>query len=312
MTFARLVDTSRRVAETPGASRQDRAPGRPAPDPPEPRSWRSEWRTSRGRCFRPSSAWAGPRSRRHCRARRPRGRASRSTEMDETLSRIMQASGPGSAAERQRLLRELLLRIDRAGAAFPRRAPGRRAAPGRPGRPRARGGRPGGRAPGRELRRAAMMAGELPAVARAALTGGAAALGRLRGAALPAGAADAGRHRRERGRGGGRAGRVRAGAQAGRRAGADPPPGRRGTDLFPAAQRGDAGRAGAGGADRWRSRPPSSSSRARRSRCGPTAPRTRSRPPCGGSVGGSRWSGSGKRFRSRWSCSTCSSWTAPA
>ncbi len=98
------------------------------------------------------------------------------TEVDETLGRIAQASGRGSAAERQRLLRALLLRLTEPEQRF---LGGLLVGELRQGAleglvleavAQAAG------LPAREVRRAAMMAGELPAVARAALTGGAAAL----------------------------------------------------------------------------------------------------------------------------------------
>jgi ATP-dependent DNA ligase I len=99
------------------------------------------------------------------------------TEVDETLGRIVQASGPGSVAERQRLLRDLLLRLTEPEQRF---LGGLLVGELRQGAleglvleavAQAAG------LPAREVRRAAMMAGELPPVARAALTGGAAALG---------------------------------------------------------------------------------------------------------------------------------------
>jgi DNA ligase 1 len=98
-------------------------------------------------------------------------------EVDQTLSRIVQASGPGSSAERQRLLRELLLRLTESEQRF---LSGLLVGELRQGALEglvleavalAAG------LPAREVRRAAMMAGELPTVARAALSGGTAALG---------------------------------------------------------------------------------------------------------------------------------------
>ena len=309
MTFARLVDTSRRVAETRGRRAKIALLAELLLTLPNPEleigvAYLSGtvlqaklgvgWATIQAAL--PGSAAEGP--------------SVTLAEVDETLSRIVQASGPGSAAERQRLLRELLLRLTEPEQRF---LGGLLVGELRQGAleglvleavAQAAG------LPAREVRRAAMMAGELPAVARAALTGGAAALGAfavqlfqpvqpmLAGTAESEAEAVA-----ELGECGLELKLDGARVQIHRRGDVVRIYSRRLNDVTPAVpelvERS------------CRSRPPSSSSRARRSRYGPTAPRTRSRPPCGDSVGGSRWSGSGDRFRSRWSCSICSSWMAP-
>jgi DNA ligase-1 len=98
-------------------------------------------------------------------------------ELDLALGRIAAAAGPGSAGERQRLLRELLLRLT---------APEQRFLGALLVGELRQGALEGlvleavaqaAGVPAREVRRAAMMAGDLPAVARAVLTGGGEALG---------------------------------------------------------------------------------------------------------------------------------------
>ena len=176
MTFARLVDTSRRVAETPGrrakiALLADLLRTLPA----EELEIGVAYLSGTVLQAKLGVGWAT------IQAALPGTAAEAAsvslTEMDETLSRIMQASGPGSAARRQRLLHELFLRLTEAEQRF---LGGLLVGELRQGAleglvleavAQAAG------LPSRELRRAAMMAGELPAVASAALTGGAAALG---------------------------------------------------------------------------------------------------------------------------------------
>src|SRR4051812_316535 len=253
MTFARLVDTSRRVAETSGRRAKIALLAELLRTlPPEEIEIAVAYLSGTVLQARLGVGWAT------IQAALPGSAAEAPsvtlTEVDQSLSRTMQASGAGSAAERQRLLRELFVRLTRAEQQF---LGGLLVGELRQGAleglvleavAQAAG------LPARELRRAAMMAGGAPPPARGGAPGGggagggvpagarppgaAARRGRrgaqgrsgsvecLRRAALPSGAADAGRHRRERGRGGGRAGRVRTGAQARRRASADPPPGR--------------------------------------------------------------------------------------
>jgi len=176
MTFARLVDTSRRVAETPGrrakiALLADLLRTLPA----EELQLGVAYLSGTVLQAKLGVGWAT------IQAARPGAAADAAsvtlTEVDETLSRITQASGPGSAATRQRLLHELFLRLTEAEQRF---LGGLLVGELRQGAleglvleavAQAAG------LPSRELRRAAMMAGNLPAVASAALTGGAAALG---------------------------------------------------------------------------------------------------------------------------------------
>jgi DNA ligase 1 len=176
MTFARLVDTSRRVAETPGrrakiALLADLLRTLPAEELQLGVAYLSGtvlqaklgvgWATIQAALPGAAADGAGVTL----------------TEVDETLSRIMQASGPGSAGMRQRLLHELFLRLTEAEQHF---LSGLLAGELRQGALEGlvlEGVAQAAGLPSRELRRAAMMAGELPAVASAALTGGAAALG---------------------------------------------------------------------------------------------------------------------------------------
>jgi DNA ligase-1 len=175
MTFARLVDTSRRVAETRGRRAKIALLAELlrilSPEELEigvaylsgmvlQAKLGIGWATIQAAL--PGSAADAP--------------AVTLTEVDETLGRIVQASGPGSAAERQRVLRALLLRLTETEQRF---LGGLLVGELRQGAleglvleavAQAAG------LPAREIRRAAMMAGELPSVARAALTGGAAAL----------------------------------------------------------------------------------------------------------------------------------------
>ena len=176
MTFARLVDTSRRVAETPGrrakiALLAELLRTLPAEELEIGVAYLSGTllQTKLG------VGWAT------IQAALPGAAAGAAsitlTEVDEILSRVMQAGGPGSAARRQSLLRELFLRLTEEEQRF---LGGLLVGELRQGAleglvleavAQAAG------LPSRELRRAVMMAGELPAVASAALTGGAAALG---------------------------------------------------------------------------------------------------------------------------------------
>ena len=176
MTFARLVDTSRRVAETPGrrakiALLADLLRTLPAEELQLGVAYLSGtvlqaklgvgWATIQAALPGAAADGAGVTL----------------TEVDETLSRIMQASGPGSAGMRQRLLQELFLRLTEAEQHF---LSGLLAGELRQGALEGlvlEGVAQAAGLPSRELRRAAMMAGELPAVASAALTGGATALG---------------------------------------------------------------------------------------------------------------------------------------
>ena len=176
MTFARLVDTSRRVAETPGrrakiALLADLLRTLPA----EELQLGVAYLSGTVLQAKLGVGWTT------IQAALPGAAADAAsvtlTEVDQTLSRIMRASGPGSAGMRQRLLHELFVRLTEAEQRF---LGGLLVGELRQGAleglvleavAQAAG------LPSRELRRAAMMAGELPAVASAALTGGAAALG---------------------------------------------------------------------------------------------------------------------------------------
>ena len=168
-------------------------------------------------------------------------------EVNAALDRIAahrrQGLGRGEAAAAARPAVE----AHRGGAAIPRGSHRGRAAPGRARRAGGGGDRPRGRPAGRGSA-ARPHDGGRPA--RRGPRGAGRRRDRAVGArrpAVPAGAADAGRQRRGRGRGARRAGRGGAGVQARRRPGPDPPERRRGAGLLPPAQRGDRGRARAGG-----------------------------------------------------------------
>src|SRR3954465_8555571 len=188
MTFARLVDTSRRVAETPGRRAKIALLAEwLRPLPAEEIGSGVAYRSGTVLQARLGVGWAT------IQAALPGSAAEAPsvtlTEVDQSLSRTMQASGAGSAAERQRLLRELFLRLTQAEQHF---LGGLLVGELRQGAleglvleavAQAAG------LPARELRRAAMVAGApppvggsgrggggLPAVAGSALRGGAAAL----------------------------------------------------------------------------------------------------------------------------------------
>ncbi|HEX5005052.1 MAG TPA: hypothetical protein VFV65_07035, partial [Gemmatimonadales bacterium] len=117
MTFARLVDTSRRVAETPGrrakiALLADLLRALPA----EELQLGVAYLSGTVLQARLGVGWAT------IQAALPGAAADAAsvtlTEVDETLSRITQASGPGSAAMRQGLLHELFLRLTEAEQRF--------------------------------------------------------------------------------------------------------------------------------------------------------------------------------------------------
>jgi DNA ligase-1 len=176
MTFARLVDTSRRVAETPGrrakiALLADLLRTLPA----EELQLGVAYLSGTVLQAKLGVGWAT------IQAALPGAAADAAsvtmTEVDETLSRITQASGPGSAATRQRLLHELFLRLTEAEQRFlAALLVGELRQGALEGLVLEAVAQAAG-LPSRGLRRAAMMAGNLPAVASAALTGGAAALG---------------------------------------------------------------------------------------------------------------------------------------
>jgi DNA ligase-1 len=175
MTFARLVDTSRRVAETSGRRAKIALLAELLRTlPPEEIEIAVAYLSGTVLQARLGVGWAT------IQAALPGSAAEAPsvtlTEVDQSLSRTMQASGAGSAAERQRLLRELFLRLTQAEQHF---LGGLLVGELRQGAleglvleavAQAAG------LPARELRRAAMVAGELPAVAGSALRGGAAAL----------------------------------------------------------------------------------------------------------------------------------------
>jgi ATP-dependent DNA ligase I len=176
MTFARLVDTSRRVAETRGRRAKIALLAELLRTlPPEELEIGVAYLSGMVLQAKLGVGWAT------IQAALPGSAVEASdvslTEVDETLGRIVQASGPGSSAKRQRLLRDLLLRLTEPQQRF---LGGLLVGELRQGAleglvleavAQAAG------LPAREVRRAAMMAGELPAVAVAALTGGQAALG---------------------------------------------------------------------------------------------------------------------------------------
>ncbi|HET7241105.1 MAG TPA: ATP-dependent DNA ligase [Gemmatimonadales bacterium] len=176
MTFARLVDTSRRVADTRGRRAKIALLAELLRTlPPEELEIGVAYLSGMVLQAKLGVGWAT------IQAALPGSAVEASdvtlTEVDETLGRIVQASGPGSSANRQRLLRDLLLRLTEPQQRF---LGGLLVGELRQGAleglvleavAQAAG------LPAREVRRAAMMAGELPPVAHAALTGGAAALG---------------------------------------------------------------------------------------------------------------------------------------
>ena len=235
MKFAAVVNTSRQVAETRG--RRDKIAllaGLLAETPADEIEIATTYLSGAVRQDKLGLGWAT------IQTAMPDGAAEAPSvelaEVNGVLDRIAAIAGKGSAGSRQTLLRELLSRLTsdeqrflgglivgelRQGAleGLVLEAVARAA-----GRPAA------------EVRRARMMAGDLASVARAALTDGGAGLSafavQLFRPVLPmladsADDVDAALDRA--GRGGG-------GVQARRRAGADPPPGRRGAGLLPPAQ----------------------------------------------------------------------------
>jgi DNA ligase-1 len=176
MTFARLVETSRRVTETPGRRAKIALLAELLRTlPPEELEIGVAYLSGAVRQARLGIGWAT------VQAALPDSAAADASvtlsEVDGALGRIATAAGRGSAGERQRLLRELLLRLTgpeqrflgallvgelRQGALEGLVLEAVAQAAG---------------VPAREVRRAAMMAGDLPGVARAALTGGGGALG---------------------------------------------------------------------------------------------------------------------------------------
>src|SRR4051812_46795914 len=188
MTFARLVDTSRRVAETSGRRAKIALLAELLRTlPPEEIEIAVAYLSGTVLQARLGVGWAT------IQAALPGSAAEAPsvtlTEVDQSLSRTMQASGAGSAAERQRLLRELFLRLTQAEQHF---LGGLLVGELRQGAleglvleavAQAAG------LPARELRRAAMVAGGVPPGAGSALRGGAAAPGGIAGAPFPPGAA---------------------------------------------------------------------------------------------------------------------------
>jgi DNA ligase-1 len=178
MTFARLVETSRRVTETPGRRAKIALLAELLRTlPPEELEIGVAYLSGAVRQARLGIGWAT------IQAALPDSAGAEPSvtlsELDAALGRIATAAGRGSTGERQRLLRELLLRLTgpeqrflgallvgelRQGALEGLVLEAVAQAAG---------------VSAREVRRAAMMAGDLPAVARAALTGGADALGRF-------------------------------------------------------------------------------------------------------------------------------------
>jgi DNA ligase-1 len=176
MTFARLVETSRRVTETPGRRAKIALLAELLRTlPPEELEIGVAYLSGAVRQARLGIGWAT------IQASLPDSAAAEPSvalaELDLALGRIAAAAGPGSAGERQRLLRELLLRLT---------APEQRFLGALLVGELRQGALEGlvleavaqaAGVPAREVRRAAMMAGDLPAVARAVLTGGGEALG---------------------------------------------------------------------------------------------------------------------------------------
>ena len=152
--------------------------------------------------------------------------------------RSARVAGKGSQARRAELLGGSVRRGDRDRADLPAPPARRRTAAGRAGRGHGRRRRQGGRRPAAAVRRAAMLGGDLPAVAAAALTGGAPALdeftlrvGRPVGPMLAQTATGVDDALERLGGASGFRGQAR------RRAGADPPPRRRGHGLHPKPRR---------------------------------------------------------------------------
>src|SRR3954453_15919562 len=117
MTFARLVDTSRRVAETSGRRAKIALLAELLRTlPPEEIEIAVAYLSGTVLQARLGVGWAT------IQAPLPGSAAEAPsvtlTEVDQSLSRTMQASGAGSAAERQRLLRELFLRLTQAEQHF--------------------------------------------------------------------------------------------------------------------------------------------------------------------------------------------------
>ena len=182
-------------------------------------------------------------------------------DLDDALDRLQASHGPGSTAERRRILGDLLARATPAEAAFVRRLLGGELRQGALEGVMADAVAEAAAVPATLVRRAAMLSGDLRRTASIALTRGP---GRPRGGRahpVPTGATHAGVHRRGRGRRHGwrrdRLGRV----EARRRPHPGAPARRPGRDLHPQPQPGDrpSARGGAGGA-----RAPGRRARARR------------------------------------------------
>jgi DNA ligase 1 len=176
MTFARLVETSRRVTETSGRRAKIALLAELLRAlPPEELEIAVAYLSGAVRQAKLGIGWAT------IQAALPESAAAGSSvslaELDAVLGRIAAASGPGSAGERQRLLRQIFLRLtgpeQRFLAALLVGELRQGALEGLALEAVAQAA--GVRA--REVRRAAMMAGDLPAVAHAVLTQGAGALG---------------------------------------------------------------------------------------------------------------------------------------
>jgi DNA ligase-1 len=176
MTFGHLVETSRRVTETPGRRAKIALLAELLRTLPlEELEIGVAYLSGAVRQAKLGIGWAT------IQAALPESAAGEPSlalgELDGVLGRIAAVSGSGSARERQRLLRELFLRLTvpeqrflgallvgelRQGALEGLVLEAVAQAVG---------------VPAREVRRAAMMAGDLPVVARAVLTGGSGALG---------------------------------------------------------------------------------------------------------------------------------------
>jgi DNA ligase 1 len=176
MTFARLVETSRRLTETSGRRAKIALLAELLRAlPPGELEIAVAYLSGAVRQAKLGIGWAT------IQAALPESAADEPSvslaELDAGLGRIAAAAGPGSAGERQRLLRELLLRLTgpeqrflgallvgelRQGALEGLALEAVAQAAG---------------VPARDVRRAAMMAGDLPAVAHAVLTRGSGALG---------------------------------------------------------------------------------------------------------------------------------------
>jgi DNA ligase-1 len=178
MTFAHLVETSRRVTETAGRRAKITLLAELLRTlPPEELELGVTYLSGAVRQAKLGIGWAT------IQAALPESAAGEPAltlgELDGVLGRIAAASGTGSARERQRLLRELFLRLTPPEQRFLGALLVGELRQGALEGLVLEAVAQGAGVPAREVRRAAMMAGDLSAVARAVLTGGSDALGRF-------------------------------------------------------------------------------------------------------------------------------------